>query len=184
MPDLPKSWCIPAGRGAPDFDAVRLRLPDDAYADALRAFPILCADVYPVHRGSRTMWLAWRTQRPAVGWWCVGGRVLLGEDGPAAAIRHCEADSGMRFGAERFAFVGLQNYYFHDRAQAPQDTPCHSVCYCFALALDDGELARFGAGLGAPEYRAGSFRAFDRAALREPSVEPALLDVYDRIFPA
>jgi hypothetical protein len=57
--------------------------------------------------------------------------------------------------AARFQFLGFNECFFHERAQVPQDLPCHSVCYVFAVALEAAEIGTVSLGLRPPEYRPG-----------------------------
>ena len=140
----------------PDFGSAWL--DEAAYGAALRALPISCVDVVPVHRDSTSLVIAERLLKPGAGPWMFGGRVGLGESLHDAAVRHVGLDLGLAIEAPRLKLLSVNQYLFDERQQPPQATPCHSICFVFALEVDAAELAAASAFVGPPEYAPGSLR--------------------------
>ena len=177
---LPRTYIVPHGSGVPEFNSTHLS--DRTYEEVVRSLPIICSDVIATHAATRTLWLAWRQFRPARGWWCFGGRMLIGEDALAAAARHFHAASGLVPNTERFSYLGANNLLFQDRQQEPQDVPSHSVTFTFSIDLTDRELADFGRSIGSDEYRLGSLRSFTWPELQSADIAPLFRDAYLAVF--
>ena len=175
-----KTYVWPVGQPDPVF-ATRFAAAD-VYEKALASFIMVCADVVPYHAPSQTLLLAKRAQKPMEHLWFYGGRVWIGERVTEAALRHFAEDTGLRLTADRLQPLGVMDYLFHERQQAPQNTPCHTHAHTFAVALTEAEITQWGGHVRAPEYLPGSLTRVTRA-MAHAHPHPAVRDVYEALFP-
>ncbi len=160
-----------------------LRLADDEYGRALQCFVPACTDIVPVDTRSRIIYLARRASKPMTGWWWIGGRMAVHETKEEAAIRNFKRETGLEITADRLRLVAVFDYFCKDRAQAPQDIGCHMLGYTFTVELTAEEIALAATNLDKVEYEAAGIIAFNREQLVDVSVFPAILDLYDHVFP-
>jgi ADP-ribose pyrophosphatase YjhB (NUDIX family) len=168
-----------------DRNKVRtIRLSDEEYGKALQRFVPACADIVPINRKKRLIYLARRKSKPMTGWWWTGGGMMVYETPKYAAIRNFSRETKFLLPSYRLELVAIMDYLWKDRAQEPQNTPCHMFGYTFTVELTEHELTQASAGLDAQEYEQGiGFQAFDRERLLSEDVFPAILDLYDHLFP-
>ncbi|MFZ2587772.1 MAG: NUDIX domain-containing protein [Alphaproteobacteria bacterium] len=174
------SYTWPLDQPAPNYE--RIFLDDHTYGQAIQAFPIICSDIVPLMRAPNRLVLAQRNNKPMQGWWHFGGRWMMGEDGPTAACRHFKRDTGTILSTDRLIDLGIRNYLWHDRQQAPQDTPCQSVAFTYGVEMSDNELAHMAAKINLPEYVPGTLCTFTWERLQEHDIHPVLRDLYQAAF--
>lgn len=114
--------------------------------------------------------------------WLIGGHRLSGESTRAGAVRHFLHDTGMLLTPNRLQFIGVYEYLFHDREQAPQDTPCHSQCTTFALALTNEEQAAMKVMVNHEEYSSDPPQLYDLVKLEQQKLHPVLGKLWRKIF--
>lgn len=160
-----------------------VRLDDTEYARALQRFVPACTDVVVIDRREQLFYLAARTSKPITGWWWIGGGIQAGMSKEEAAVAGFKREAGLTLSTERLMLVAVNDYRFKDRAQEPQDIGCHMLGYIFAVELSKEERASL--VLDPNEYQSGSkLKPFDRTGLVTSGVFPAVLDLYDDLFPS
>lgn len=166
--------------GTPAFEPKFL--PEKQYADALETFVLVCTDCVFIDRKNKKFYLMKRRAKPMAYWWLIGGRSFAGEEPLAAVRRRVERETELDIAPERFVFYGLHRYFFKDRQQEPQDKGCDSITYNFGVNITAAEVAAV--RLDPKEYEVGfGLKAFGRRDLVNASVFPALVDLYDTVFP-
>ncbi|MEK7609521.1 MAG: NUDIX hydrolase [Patescibacteria group bacterium] len=158
-------------------------ISDDAYAQCLQSAAIGAADVIPIDRKNRTIYLAWRRRKPAQGWWFFGGRVKASETNASAAIRCFARETKVSLGLDRITHIAVLDYLWKDRAQEPCDMGCHTIGHTFVVELSSDELVvlRHELEPGEYDYEKG-IRAFNREELVFENVLPPVIELYDEIF--
>ena len=161
------------------------KLPQELYGRAIESFVVVCTDAVIINRKKKLFYLAKRKHKPMSGRHCfIGGRMLAFESPGDSVVRCFARETSLRLGQKRFGFILMNEYIFKDREQAPQSSGNHSLCYTFAIELNKKELARAAANLEPEEYFATEgLHAFSRRDLVRTKVFPAILDLYDTIFP-
>ena len=158
-------------------------LSDDEYGRALQCFVPVCTDIVPIDTRRRIIYLAYRISKPMTGWW-IGGRMATHETAKEAAVRNFRRETGLEIAHYRLKLVSILDYRFKDRAQTPQEIGTHTLAYTFTVELTADEIAVITANLDKVEYKASAGLAvFNRERLVEEKVFPAVLDLYDHIFP-
>lgn len=160
----------------------RVFLSDTAYGDALRRFCPGCADIVIVDRSAKTIHLAERDQLPMQGLWWIGGAMSPSDSPHASAAANFKRETSLSLGEERFDLAAVMDYQWKDRQQEPQNMGCHMVGYTFTVELTPEELASVNLAV-TPEYGKSRLLPYDRAALVKANVFPAILELYDHIFP-
>lgn len=159
-------------------------LEESVYAEGLEAFVLVCTDCLLINRARKTIYLAKRKSKPMSDWWFIGGRVFIGEEEEAALLRCLKRETGLEISRERLRFQTMKRYIFKNRQQSPQDKGCDSLCYIFSIDVADEEIAVASASLDPEEYHTGiGLQEFDPKKLREENVFPAIIDLYESIFP-
>lgn len=159
-------------------------LSDDEYGRGLQCFVPACTDIVPVDVDQRTIYLARRVSKPMTGWWWIGGRMASHETKEEAAARNFKRETGLEIHHSRLKLAAVFDYRCKDRAQPPQEIGCHMLGYTFTVELTAAELASVSVNLEKEEYGKGAgLFAFDRERLVEEEVFPAILDLYDHVFP-
>lgn len=162
-----------------------VRLSDDEYGRGLQCFVPACVDIVPIDRNQRIIYLARRASKPMTGWWWIGGRMAAYETKEEAAVRNFRRETWLELAPNRLQLAAIFDYRWKDRAQAPQGVGCHMLGYTFTVELTTGELANVAVNLERGEYETSAgLTAFSREKLVEEKVFPAILDLYDHIFPA
>lgn len=163
------------------------RIDDNVqYAKALEAFIVVATDCLMINRRRRTAHLAWRRARPMPNqWWFIGGRMLPGEAENVAMSRRFERETRMAIDPTRFQLLSFMGrYLMKDRQQEPQDTPCDSLAFIFALDVSDEEISRIHRNLDSSEYESGlGLQEFTRDQLVAAGVFCSIIDAYDAAFP-
>lgn len=175
-----KKYTWPLNQPAPAYE--RVFFEDATYEQITRGMVIPCSDVLPYMTNPGRLILAQRSIMPMQGWWHFGGRVLMGETGEEAAIRHFKRDVGTSLSPKRLSFIGTHDYQWHDRAQAPHDVPCHSKSDTFAVEITADEMASIAANLRPSEYVPGSLTTMDWSRLQGDDIHPVLRDAYVDLF--
>lgn len=159
-------------------------LPNDAYGEALQCFVPMCTDIVPIDRAQQLIYLASRKAKPMTGLWWIGGRMKPGELKEEAAIRNFKRETQLELTYERFQLAGVFEYIWKDRAQPPQDMGCHMCAFTYTVELSASELRAASANLEKNEYEASfGLQAFSREDLIRNQVFPAILDLYETVFP-
>ena len=165
-------------------DLPNLRLAEPQYSQALTSLVPACTDIVPIDVENGVIYLARRATKPMVGWWWLGGRMFAGETTEEAVTRCFRRETGLIMPPDRFRLVAVLDYRWRNRAQAPQETGCHTLAYTHVVSLSDEELAAVSAQLDTEEFRPGEgLVAFDRQRLVAADVFPAVLDLYDHLLP-
>ena len=160
-----------------------VRLSDDEYEKVLRCLVLACTDIVIIDRDKQIFYLANRISKPMTGWWWIGGRMGAGETKEEAAMRNFKRETGLNLSSDRLRLVAVFDYFWKDRQQVPQEVGCHMLAYTFVVELTAEELAAI--GLEKSEYEASAgLTAFNREQLIKEKVFPAILDLYDLIFPS
>ncbi len=147
-------------------------LPNEEYSRGLSCFVSACADIVPINKAKRIIYLAHRASKPMIGWWWIGGRMAPHETKEEAAVRNFNRETGVELLRSRLKLAAILDYRWKDRAQEPQEIGCHMLGYTFTVELAEDELAFERAGLS----------AFNRERLVKENIFLAILDFYDYIF--
>lgn len=169
--------------GAETIGRHNVRLDDAKYEEAMRAFPVLCADVLPIDRGRGRLYLATRSLEPKRGWWNIGGRVLRGEPIVTAALRKLREEAGLEVSADRLELVAMHRYVCTTREQHPREagTDCPTFVFIFEPTVEELEIMH--RSLDRNEYQnEKGMRAFAREDLLAVGADPALVQLYDDLF--
>jgi ADP-ribose pyrophosphatase YjhB (NUDIX family) len=158
-------------------------LEESAYADALEAFVVVCADCLLINRNRGTIYLAKRKSKPMSDWWFIGGRVFAGEREEVAVHRCLERETGLDIIHDRFRFLDMKRYIFKNRQQEPQEKSCDSLCYIFGLDASEEEVTFANQNLDSNEYDTSvGLQEFDLGRLHREGVFLAIIDLYESIF--
>ncbi len=161
-----------------------VRLSDEEYTRGLQCFVPLCTDIVPVDRERKLIYLAKRSAKPMAGWWWLGGKMNPSETKEGSALRCLRRETGLVISEDRLTLVAFMDLHWKDREQNPQAIGCHMADYIFAVEFSSKELGHIRENLEAQEYHVGEgLTPFDRKGLIEVEVFPAILDVYDTLFP-
>lgn len=159
-------------------------LSDDAYAQAISSFIIVCTDVLIINTAQQTIALARRAVLPMRGLWYIGGRRRAGERAEASMRRCFQRETGFDLPEDRFQFLGTAEYLWKNRAQEPSNAGSHNLSYQFTVELNGHERSLVTTHLDPREYDvAFGLRDFTRADLVTANVHPVILDWYDAVFP-
>jgi ADP-ribose pyrophosphatase YjhB (NUDIX family) len=115
-------------------------LPAAAYAAALDALVICCADAVILHQG---LWLiAKRTWEPHPDWWVIGGRMRKGELIEQALQRNIRRELDLDIAEDRLLnILGYYNTIWDSRAQEPTTNGAHVFSITTMVQLLDEEKA-------------------------------------------
>lgn len=161
-----------------------LRLSDDEYGRGLQCFVPACTDIVPIDVEQKVIYLARRVSKSMTGWWWIGGRMAPDETKEEAAVRNFKRETGLELHQNRLKLVAVFDYRFKNRAQPPQEIGCHMLGYTFTIELTTEEIVKISSNLEREEYEASAgLVAFSRENLVEEKVFPAILDLYDCVFP-
>ena len=170
-------------QGAEKISERNVKLDDEQYERAMLAFPVLCADVLPINRERKVVYLAPRNLRPKRGWWTLGGRVLRGEPFIEAARRKLKQEAGLEIEAARLMQIAFHRYVCVDREQVPHDTGTDTPTMIFIFEPTEEELDVMSSKLDPKEYEGSKgMREFTRHAMVDAQVDPHLVVLYDQIF--
>lgn len=160
-------------------------LSEKAYAKVMEALIIVCADAVITNFERKTFYLAKRKTKPAQGWWWMGGRMFAFEDEVDAVKRCFKRETSLDIERDRFRFVRMYRYTWKDREQKPQNRGSDTLAYTFAIELSYEEIILVSQNLDEKEYeREIGLQEFNRDRMEEEHVHPAILDLYDHMFPS
>ncbi len=161
-----------------------VRLSDNEYGRGLQCFVPACTDIVIIDRLRRVIYLARRASKPMIGWWWIGGRMRPGEIKEEAAAWNFRRETGLELIPSRLCLEAVFDYRWKDRAQVPEGIGCHMLGYTFVVELTTEEMAAVAVNLEKKEYETSAgLTAFSREKLVEEKVFPAILDLYDHVFP-
>lgn len=149
-------------------------MSEKEYGRALDSLVFATADIIIRDRRGRFV-LARRRAEPWNDWWIIGGRMLPGESGLAAARRNFKRETGISLETSRMRFIGVYAYTWARRAQAPRQHGCSGVSLTYAVTLTDREFARI--ALDPKEYDGSMMRmtaAEIFSAIKKRRLHPAL----------
>lgn len=159
-------------------------LSEGVYAAALESLVVVCVDVLVIDRQRKTAFLPQRKAKPMSGYWVIGGRVFAGEKEIDAMRRSLRRETSLDLPPERFTFLCVNRYMWTTRQQEPQNKGCDTLAYTFCAELSAEERATAARNLDPDEYEApAGFREFDREQLVQEKIHPAIVDMYDFVFP-
>ncbi len=160
-----------------------VRLDDCDYPKAIGAMIVVCADAIIIDRDNRTFYLPHRSVKPMKGYWCIGGRRLPGESASEAVARNFKRETSVKIVPKRFQPASLIEVMWKDRKEKPTNVGKHDLIQVFTIEITKKELTKASANLCINEYKKGSLEPFDRKRLVTKKIHPALLDIYDTVFP-
>lgn len=157
------------------------------YTSVLDNTIIVNVDVVAINRERSIFYLAKRAVRPILGhWWWFGGRRNKGETPIQGICRIFKKEAGICPPEERLEpLAGTIEYIWQEREQDPVERGSHHIAHQFVLELTASELAAVQANLGQTnEYDGnGGLQEFDRNRILDEGLHPAILEVYNKIFP-
>lgn len=161
----------------------KVRLDDNDYPKASGAMIGVCADAVIVDIDKQLFYLPRRIVKPMKGYWSIGGRRYPGESASKAIARNFERETTVKIIPKRFHSVSIIEVTWKDRKEAPTGVGKHDLIQVFTVTLSKKEMAQASANLCNTEYRAGSLEPFDRKKMVTKKLHPALIDIYDKVFP-
>jgi ADP-ribose pyrophosphatase YjhB (NUDIX family) len=174
-----KTYCDdPTFRIKPKF------MSDEALAEMLSARPVLNADVIFYNPEKHTVYLPVRKSRPAEGLWVIGGALKAGEQPTDTLVRRIACETSLTIDPDRLEFLGLINYIWSYRKEAPTKAGRHDYNCIYALSVTEEELAQTETHLDPTEYEhTQGLRAFSSLeALKEAGARENILDYYRALF--
>lgn len=159
---------------------------DEVYTGVADNTIIVCVDAVVKNPRHGTIYLAKRASRPMLGqWWWFGGRRNKGETPLQGMRRKFAQEAGLHLPEKLFEFIGVFEYIWQEREQEPLGRGTHLIAHQFALDLTVSELAAIRANLApSGEYDvAEGLEEFDRNRILAEGLHPAVLEVYNKIFP-
>jgi ADP-ribose pyrophosphatase YjhB (NUDIX family) len=161
----------------------KVRLDDRDYPKAIGAMIGVCADAIIIDPEKKIFYLPRRVVKPMMGYWSIGGRRFPGDSAAASVAKNFMRETGVKAPRGRFRFISTIEVIWKDRKESPVNIGKHDIIQFFSIKLDKKELAHASANLCRTEYAAGSLEAFDRKKMASKRLHPALIDLYDKIFP-
>lgn len=158
------------------------RLNDQEYALGLQRFVPACTDVAIINQKERTLYLARRRSKPMTGWWWMGGSIIAKETPIESAIRCFRRETTLTLSAEDLVLRAVNTYLWKDREQEPRDIGCHMADWVFTVELPEAMVSSIVLEKNEFEAEKG-FTPFRRNVLVREEVFPAILDLYDTVFP-
>ena len=160
-------------------------LEDNAYAEAIKSFIIVCTDFVAIDQKRGVFYLAKRIVHPTEGIWLFGGRQKAGETTRESCIRLAKRELGLSLSPARFEYVTVAEELWSWRKLEPHDAGCHTLSYIFCIELSKEEIAFAATHLDPEEYEITfGIQEFDRTRIVAETVYPRLIDLYDSIFPS
>ena len=156
----------------------------ESYKEMLEKTPIPCTDAVLTVRGDKALYLAKRSVYPMKGVWVLGGRIWFNDATLNDSIARCiEIETGCKFEAKRFKQLPTPHLCSWVRIRQG-DFPGKNLIISFRLEITQAELQRMSCGLKPEEYeKEFGIQRFDRQRLIDEKCHPALVDLYDEIFP-
>ncbi len=175
---LPKIW-----RENPQHTIKPIHLSDEEFGRALQRFPINCVDIVPFNATEQVIYLAKRAVYPMKGYWWFGGGINPVENYLAAVTRKLKEETNTVISTDRIYYVSCERWVWERRKQAPQEAGSDGTSYIFAFEPTQEELGNLGKNMVESEYEPGSLQKFSRNDLLQAKLHPAILAIYDLIFP-
>ncbi len=117
-------------------------------------------------------------------WWMFGGRVRAGEDAREAVVRLLKRELAITIDPTTLIFLTMKRHWFKDRQQVPQTIACDSLCYTYALSVDQTFVDKISSQLDPAEYESElGIRAFTKDMLMKEKVDQSVIDLFDLVFP-
>lgn len=167
--------------GNPQIGECHLDAP--LYARAIEAMIIVCSDAIIIDQKTKVFFLPRRAVKPMKGFWSIGGRRHPGENAATAITRIFKRDTSLNINSERFQPSLTIEVIWKDRKESPPKVGKHDVIQLFTIELTNHELETAHLNLRTTEYELGSLTPFNREKIIEKQLHPALLDMYDTVFP-
>lgn len=161
----------------------KVRLDDHDYPKAISAMICVCADAIIIDPAKQLFYLARRIVKPMEGYWSIGGRRQPGESPSKAISRSFERETTVHVLPERFSPVSIIEVIWKDRKEAPASIGKHDLIHVHTIMLSAEELAQASSNLCKAEYEPDSLKPFNRKKMVEGKLHPALIDIYDQVFP-
>ena len=161
----------------------KVHLDDQDYSKALTAMICVCADAIITDMSEQVFYLPRRVVKPMKGYWSIGGRRLPGESASKAIARNFERETTVKLASRRFHPISVIEVIWKDRKEAPTSVGKHDLIHIYTIELSKKEMAQVSANLCKAEYKMGSLESFDRMKMVAKKIHPALIDIYDKIFP-
>ncbi|MDP3999619.1 MAG: NUDIX hydrolase [bacterium] len=166
------------------------RLTDKEYAAAIARFPRVCADIIPINRRNRTIYLAKRKLGHPNGWWWIGGALSAGEKPERAAQRNLKRETSLKLPVKRFDSLPKLNFYIWNLGNhSSKNLSCNDIVFCYLIEPSEKEIARMSRNLDQAEYeQSAALIEFSRAAIKNQAgfnelARKIILDIYDEVFP-
>jgi ADP-ribose pyrophosphatase YjhB (NUDIX family) len=160
-----------------------VRLDDCDYPKAIGAMIGVCTDAIIIDRENRVFYFPHRSIKPMKGYWSIGGRRLPGESASEAVARNFKRETSVKIMPKRFQPTSIIEVIWKDRKEKPTNVGKHDLIHVFIIELTKNELAKATANLCVTEYKTDSLEPFDRKTMVTRKIHPALLDIYDKVFP-
>lgn len=160
-----------------------VRLDDLDYPKAIGALIVVCADAIIIDRANQIFYLPRRSVKPMKGYWSIGGRRLPGESASEAVARNFRRETSVKIMPKRFQPASIIEVMWKDRKEKPSNVGKHDLIHFFTIELTKNELSKATTNLCINEYITGSLESFDRKRMVTKKIHPALLDIYDKVFP-
>lgn len=160
-------------------------MSDSALSEMLSSRPVLNADVLFYNREKHEVYLPTRRSKPADGLWVIGGALKAGEQPTDTLVRRLIKETGLTIDPARLEFLGLVNYIWSYRKEAPETDGRHDYNFIYALAITEAELATASSHLDPVEYEADKgLASFGSVAeLEAVQARANIIDYYTTLFP-
>jgi hypothetical protein len=158
-------------------------ISQEAYSEVVQKSIVPCTDVVFLNKKEKVLYLGKRSVLPMKGIWFMGGRMFFNDRSPQESIARCvEMETGVRIKLERFEFICTNLYSWIKVAQG--DFPGKNLGLTYGCDITAAEVEQISHGLSATEYdKEFGLQRFDRARLVDAKVHPAIIDIYDQLFP-
>jgi ADP-ribose pyrophosphatase YjhB (NUDIX family) len=169
----------------PDFQFVPKFMSNEALSEMLSARPILNVDVIFYNREKHAVYLPIRKSKPADGLWVIGGALKAGEQPTDTLVRRIAKETTLPIDPQRLEFLGLINFVWSYRKEAPETDGRHDYNFIYALAVTETELATAASHLDPVEYEAekGLTPFSSVAELKTAGARENIIDYFTALFP-
>lgn len=169
----------------PSFSMQPVYMSEGALSELYSARPVTSSDVIFYQKATKSVFLTTRTFTPGEGLWVIGGGRLAGETATETIVRKVHDETGLAISPQRFQLLGIIEYIWPRRHQAPTNAGRHDINYVFSLEVTDEELASANSNLDPSEYDAsvGLQKFSSVAELTAAGVRQNIIDYYQEIFP-
>lgn len=155
----------------------------ETYLEVVQKLIIPCVDTVFTVKGEKALYLAKRLALPLQGIWLLGGRMFFNDRTPEESIsRSVKSETGLEISPNRFTFVRTNLYSWVRVAQG--DFPGRSIGLTYSCEVTAEEISQMAAGLAASEYDTKfGIQRFNCQRLASAGVHPALIDLFNQMFP-